>query len=85
MKKIQMPNERSFSIELNSKISLKNISLCNGLHENVVFEGTLGELEHAGFAEFSILEIVGKKGILRVDLSRNEIEPSRKEGPCNEQ
>ncbi len=73
MKKIQTPNERAFSIELNSKISLKNISLCNGSHHNVVLEGTIGELQHAGFAECTILEIVGKKGILRVDLTQNEL------------
>ncbi len=85
MKKTQTSNERAFSIELNSKISLKNISLCNGSHQRVVLEGTIGELEYAGFTECTILEIVGKKGVLRVDLTQNELEMPKKEVISNEQ
>jgi len=66
-------NERCFSIELKSKVNLKNITLTNGGHENVLIEGTLGQLQRAEFAEGIILEVVGDKGVLRINLSQNEI------------
>ncbi len=80
MKNSQIPNERSFSIELNSRLNLKNVSLNDSFHENVLLEGTIGELEHATFTDDTILEIVGKKGILRVDLTPNEIRTFKKRG-----
>ena len=68
--------ERVFSIELKSKRNLKNITLTNGLSDNVLVEGTIGELVKATFAEGVVLEVVGKNGILRVDLGENEIRKS---------
>jgi hypothetical protein len=71
--------ERFFSVELKSKVNLKNITLTNGGHENVLVEGTIGELQHAGFAEGVILEIVGDKGVLRINLSQDEIRSKEKQ------
>ena len=65
--------ERVFSVELKSKRNLKNISLTNGASDSVLVEGTLGELVHATFAEGIILEVVGKNGVLRIDLGEDEI------------
>ena len=65
--------ERSFSVELKSKANLKNITLNNDVQENAVIEGTIGKLEHAGFVEDTVLEVTGRKGILRIDISENEI------------
>ena len=65
--------ERSFSVELKSKANLKNITLNNDVQENAVIEGTIGKLEHAGFVEDMVLEVMGRKGILRIDISENEI------------
>ena len=65
--------ERSFSVELKSKADLKNITLNNDVQENAVIEGTIGKLEHAGFVEDMVLEVMGRKGILRIDISENEI------------
>jgi hypothetical protein len=65
--------ERVFSIELKSKRNLKNVTLTNGTSDTVLVEGTIGELVQATFAEGIILEIVGKNGILRVDLGEDEI------------
>ena len=65
--------ERVFSIELKSKRNLKNVTLTNGTSDSVLVEGTIGELVQATFAEGIILEIVGKNGILRVDLGEDEI------------
>jgi hypothetical protein len=66
-------NERFFSIELKSKVNLKNISLTNGSQETVLVEGSIGELQRAEFNEGIILEIVGDKGVLRINLSLNDI------------
>ncbi len=65
--------ERFFSIELESKANLKNVTLTNGSSDSVLVEGTIGELEGATFAEDVILEIVGKKGTLRINLKPNEL------------
>ena len=65
--------ERSFSVELKSKANLKNITLNNDVQENAVIEGTIGKLEHAGFVEDSVLEVTGRKGVLRIDISETEI------------
>ena len=43
--------ERFFSVELKSKVSLKNVTMTNGGHENVLVEGTIGNLQQAGFTE----------------------------------
>jgi hypothetical protein len=65
--------ERVFSVELNSRRNLKNVTLTNGSSDSVLVEGTLGELLHATFAEGIVLEVVGKNGVLRVDLGEDEI------------
>jgi len=65
--------ERVFSVELKSKRDLKNVTLTNGSSDSVLVEGTIGELVQATFAEGIILEVVGKKGILRIDLGEDEI------------
>ncbi len=67
-------NERVFSVELNSKKNLKNVTLTNGSSDTVLLEGTIGELLNASFKEGVILEVVGKNGVLRVDLMENEIQ-----------
>ena len=66
-------NERVFSIELKSKRDLKNLTLTNGSNENVLLEGNIGELLQARFAEGIVLEVVGKKGVVRIDLAEEEI------------
>ncbi|HTY74105.1 MAG TPA: hypothetical protein VMD05_00900 [Candidatus Nanoarchaeia archaeon] len=65
--------ERSFSVELKSRANLKNITLNTDIQENAVIEGTIGKLEHAGFVEDSVLEVTGRKGVLRIDINETEI------------
>lgn len=65
--------ERFFSIELKSKANLKNVTLANGSRDTVIVEGTIGQLLQATFAEGIILEVVGKKGTLRIDLGEEDI------------
>ena len=65
--------ERVFSVELKSKRNLKNITLTDGSSDSVLIEGTIGELLQANFAEGVILEVVGKNGVLRLDLGEDDI------------
>lgn len=65
--------ERVFSVELKSKINLKNITLTDGSSDSVLIEGTIGELVQATFAEGVVLEVVGEKGVLRLDLGEDDI------------
>ena len=74
-----LENERFFSVELKSKANLKNVSLTNGGQENVLVEGTIGELQRAEFREGIILEVVGDKGVLRINLSLEEIKQKEKQ------
>jgi len=69
--------ERFFSIELKSKANLKNVTLANGFRDNVLVEGTIGQLRNARFVEGVILEIVGSKGVLRINLEENEIKVAK--------
>jgi hypothetical protein len=65
--------ERYFSIELKAKVNLKNVTLTNNKLENVLIEGSIGRLVRAEFAEGIILEVVGDKGVLRINLGQDEI------------
>lgn len=71
--------ERVFSVELKSKRNLKNVTLTNGSSDSVLVEGTIGELVQATFAEGIILEVIGKKGVLRIDLREDEIQKTPKQ------
>jgi len=65
--------ERVFCVELKSKRHLKNVTLTNGAGESVLVEGTIGKLVQATFEDGIVLEVVGDKGILRLDLGEDEI------------
>lgn len=65
--------ERGFSVEMLSKKHVKTISMSDETHDKVLFEGNLGELEEIGMVEEIILEIKGANGIMRVDLTEEEL------------
>jgi hypothetical protein len=65
--------ERLFSIELKSKAHLKNVTMTNSGHENVLVEGSIGKLLSAEFADDIVLVVTGDKGILRINLTPFEI------------
>jgi hypothetical protein len=73
MKKDTQNNERFFSVELKSKTSLKSITMTNGSSDSVLVEGTIGKLVQAAFVEDVILEVVGEKGVLRINLEQKEL------------
>ncbi len=76
----QNSKARVFTVELKSKRSLKNVMLTNGSEDNVLLEGTIGEFVAAKFAEGIIFEVTGTEGVLRVDLSAEEIQTTLQNG-----
>lgn len=65
--------ERFFSVELKSKTDIENLTLANGVLDVVLIEGCLGNLLQASFEEGEILEVVGTKGTLRINLKESEL------------
>lgn len=65
--------ERVFSVDLESKKAVGTASVGNGRSDGVLIEGTLGMLKNASFLEGLVLEVVGTEGVLRVDLTREEL------------
>lgn len=84
MKNEMEDKERFFSIELKSKANLKNVTLTNGSRDSVLVEGTIGELVQATFAEGIILEIIGKKGTLRINLKEKELKKAPQSATTSE-
>ena len=74
----------AFSVEMKSKEHVRHMSISNGSHDQVLFEGSLGELEGLSLVEGEMLEIRGANGTLRIDLSESElvaaISPKKEEG-----
>jgi len=68
--------ERVFTIELDARSNLKDVSAPRG-SDRVVIEGTIGALQRARFVEDTVLELTGSGGVLRVDLSRDDLAESK--------
>jgi len=79
MKRKFEENERFFSVELKSGVNLKNVTLTSEGQQNVLIEGSIGELQRAEFSEGIILEVVGDKGVLRINLALDEINQKEKQ------
>ena len=67
-------DEGFFSIEMNSKRHVKNISISDESHNRVLFEGYLGNLAKLGMIEDAILEITGTNGVFRIDLTERQLQ-----------
>jgi len=72
--------EHSFSIEMRSKEYIKQISLSNKGYEHVLLEGVLGELKNVYLIEDIMLEIKGVNGVLRIDITKDELKQLLSEG-----
>ena len=66
-----MKDKHAFSVQLKSKDHVKNVSLSD--ETEILFEGYLGELDSLGVIEEAIIEIKGDNGVLRVDLTRDQL------------
>jgi len=62
-----------FSVEIESKKHLTNVSISNKPHERVVIEGFLGELSEIETIEDVLIQFKGANGVLRIDLSKDEL------------
>jgi hypothetical protein len=62
-----------FSIELTSKSFVKRLAIPSDSDDKVLIEGFLGELKEISITEGIVLEIQGTNGILRIDLSEEEL------------
>ena len=71
--------EHAFSIEMKSKQHVKNISISDEAHERVLFEGNLGKLLGMSLVEGDILELTGVNGVLRVSLTREQLQETIKD------
>lgn len=65
--------EHAFSIVMSSRDHVKKIKVSDDRNDSVVFEGALGELRGIGVVDGVMLEINGANGVLRIDLTRDEI------------
>ncbi len=66
--------EHSFSIEMNSKESVRSISFHSKENGHIFFEGFLGKLRNVSLVEGVMLEIEGSNGILKLDVTQQEFE-----------
>lgn len=64
--------ERVFIVELHSTSDVKNVIVENAA-QRIVMEGTIGALRHAEFVEDTVLELAGTRGVLRIDLAREDL------------
>ena len=65
--------DRTFSVEIGSKSDVRQMVISNHAGDSVLFEGTLGDLEEICLVEDVSLEVRGTKGILRIDIARDEL------------
>ena len=74
MKRNMKERENTFSIEMESKNSLKNIKISEGTQDSVLIEGSLGTLQEVVLHEDALLEVSGTQGTLRIDMNRQALE-----------
>ncbi len=74
----QKKREHSFSIEMDSKGNLSHVSLTDET-EGVLIKGKLGELQEISHEEGLMIEIIGDLGVLRIDLTKEELGKIKKE------
>jgi hypothetical protein len=58
---------------MKSKQYVKNISISNEPHDRVLFEGNLGKLLEISLVEGDVLELIGVNGVLRINLSKEQL------------
>ena len=80
--------ENAFSVEMKSKTCVKSISISDEARDRVLFEGNLGKLMKIALVEGDVLELVGVNGVLRVDVSEEQLsealEAYRRSSPSSE-
>ena len=62
-----------FSVDLESKSSVKSFSLSDVDPDRVLFEGDIGKITELSIIDARSLEIIGEKGVLRVDIDVDKL------------
>ena len=62
-----------FSVEIESKKHLTNISISDRPHERVLIEGFLGEFSEIEMIENALIQFKGANGVLRIDICKDEL------------
>ena len=65
--------EHSFSIEMKSEKNVQKMFFAGKEENHVFFEGSLGKLTNIFLVEGMMLQIEGVNGILRLDISEEEL------------
>ena len=66
--------EHSFSIEMKSENCVRRMSFLDKENGHVFLEGFLGKLKNIIIVEDVMLEIEGKNGVIKLDITRQELE-----------
>ena len=61
-----------FTLELDTRSNVRYVAVPYG-SQRLVIEGTIGLLRRAAFVEDAVLELTGSSGVLRVDLSKEDL------------
>jgi hypothetical protein len=77
-------DEHSFSIEMKSERCVRRMTFLDKDNGKVFFEGFLGELKNVVMVEGVILEIEGRNGVLKLDITRQEMEKCLASKKANE-
>jgi len=65
--------EHAFSIEMKSKHCVRRMSFLDKENGTVFFEGFLGALRNVAMVEGVMLEIEGENGVLKLDITQQEM------------
>ena len=68
------PGGRGVSVEMKQRRHVKNIMISDQSWDQVLFEGNLGQLIEISMGDGSVFEVKGINGILRVDVTLDELE-----------
>jgi hypothetical protein len=71
--------DHTFSIELKSKIHVKNITISDEAKDKVLFEGSIGKLLDLSLIEDNVLEFIGSNGIIRIAVTEKQLKKALKE------
>ncbi len=77
--------EHAFSIEMKTEECVRRMSLFDKENGNAFFEGSLGELRNVSMVEGVMLEIDGINGILKLDITQQEMEKCLTPKKANQQ
>ena len=65
---------RGVSVEMKHRRYVKNMIVSEEERGRVLFEVNLGQLLETSMVDYSVLEVIGENGVLRIDLKIGELE-----------